>query len=121
MFRQNTENKNNFMFKNFFFRESCPLRDNVEKFGGARGATNDVTVRLIRVACWISNVTRARARTCTRPSRPGTHPHTRTDKYITLIPFPRQKSIRKRASLLRYSTLPVLLRHKLGGGTMSKV
>jgi hypothetical protein len=51
------ENQNTrFMFSNFF-RKWCPLRDNVEKFDGARGATNDVTIRHIRVAHWISKAT----------------------------------------------------------------
>ena len=37
-----------------FFRKSHRLRDNVEKCRGDRGATNDVTIRRIRVACWFS-------------------------------------------------------------------
>ena len=41
----------------FFFRKSHRLWDNVEKYGGARGATNDVTIWRIRVACWISKAT----------------------------------------------------------------
>jgi hypothetical protein len=44
------------------FRKSCHLWDNVERNGGARGATNDVTIWRIRVACWISKAT------CTRSS-----------------------------------------------------
>ena len=31
----------------------------MEKFGGARGATNDVTILRMRVACWVSKATRA--------------------------------------------------------------
>ena len=40
-----------------FFRKSCRLCDNVEKCGGAREATIDVTIRRIRVAYWISKAT----------------------------------------------------------------
>ena len=61
------------MFNNFFFRNSCRLWDNVEKFSGAKWNTNDVTIWRIRVACWISKAT------CTRPSaRARTHTHTNT-------------------------------------------
>ena len=41
-----------FIFSNFF-RKSRRLWDNVQKYDGAWGTTNDVTER-IRVACWIS-------------------------------------------------------------------
>jgi hypothetical protein len=42
-----------FIFNNFFFfRKSCHLWDNVEKYDGVRGATSDVTKWRIRVACW---------------------------------------------------------------------
>jgi hypothetical protein len=52
------ENQNtHFTFSNFFSRKSCRLWDNVEKYGGARGATNDVTTWRIGVACWISKAT----------------------------------------------------------------
>ena len=40
------------------FRKSCRLWDNVEKYGGARGATNDIIIWLIRFAYWISKATR---------------------------------------------------------------
>ena len=72
-----------------FFRKSCRLRDNVEKYGGDRGAANDVTTWRMRNACWISKATHARA--CTRPrARLPTHPPA-THKYIILIAFPRQQ------------------------------
>ena len=50
------ENQNtHFMFNNYFFPESCALLwHNVEKYGGARGATDDVTIWRIRVACWVA-------------------------------------------------------------------
>ena len=41
----------------FFFRKSCRLWDNVEKYDGDRGATNDVTIWRIRFAWWIHKVT----------------------------------------------------------------
>ena len=44
------------MFSNLF-RKSCHLLNNVVKYGGARGATNDVTIWRIRVACWVSKST----------------------------------------------------------------
>ena len=40
-----------------FFRKSRCLWGNVEKYGGAWGATNDVTIWCIHVACWISKAT----------------------------------------------------------------
>ena len=59
-----------FMFRNFFFRESCRLWDNIEKYGGASRATNDFTVWCIWVAWWISKATctnmRAHAHTSER-------------------------------------------------------
>jgi len=35
-----------------FFQKSCPLRDNLEKYGTARQGTNDNTF-----ACWITKAT----------------------------------------------------------------
>jgi hypothetical protein len=45
------------LFSNFFFRKSHRLWNNVEKYSGDRGATNDLTIWRIRVACWISKAT----------------------------------------------------------------
>jgi hypothetical protein len=55
---------------------------NVEKCGGARGATNDVTIWRIHVACWLSKATRARS--CTHPGT-CTHPHTHTNMSYLLL------------------------------------
>ena len=53
-----TEHQNtHFMFNIFFFRKSRLLWYNVEKFGGASGATIDVTIWRIRVVCWKRKVT----------------------------------------------------------------
>jgi hypothetical protein len=61
-----------------FFPENGAVYENVEKCGGAREATNGVTIWRIRVACWISKVTRA-------PARAYTH----RQKYLMLALFPR--------------------------------
>ena len=45
------------MFNIFFFRKSHRLWDDVEKYGGARDATNYVTIWRIRVEYWISKAT----------------------------------------------------------------
>ena len=71
-----------------FFKKSCSLWDNVEKYDGARGATNDVTIWRIRAACWISKATCTHARA---------HMH----KYVIFIAFPRQWS-RTRLSVTLY-------------------
>ena len=42
-----------------FFRKSCRLWDNVEKYSGAREVTDDNRKWSLRLACWISKVTRA--------------------------------------------------------------
>jgi hypothetical protein len=77
------ENQNtHFMLNNFFFRKSCRLWDNVEKYG---------TIWRMRFACWIIKAT-------------GTH-----SEYVILITFTWQKWLRERDSMLRYSKLPVFL------------
>ena len=71
-------------------RNLCRLWDNVEKYGGARGATNHVTMWRIRVAWWISKAIRTPARA-------------HTEINITLIDFSRQQWFRERAAMLRYT------------------
>jgi hypothetical protein len=77
------ENQNtHFVFNNFFFRKSCRLWDNVQKYGTARQATyGNITWRM-RFACWITKAT-------------DTH-----SEYVILIAFPRQQWLRERASML---------------------
>ena len=88
------ENQNtHFMFSDVF-QKSCLLWY-VEKCGGARGATNYVTIWRIRVACWINKATHAQALT-------------HADKYVIFITFSRQPLLRERASMLR-STYTVCL------------
>ena len=86
------ENQNkHFMFNNVF-PENRAVYDTVEKFGGARGAINDVTVWRKRVVWWISKATRT-DRHCHAHVLRHTHGRvlTHTNKYITLIAFPLQQ------------------------------
>jgi hypothetical protein len=77
------ENQNtHFMFNNFF-RKSCRLWDNVEKYGTVRQATDNNIIRCLRFACWITKAT-------------DTH-----SQYVIFIAFPRQQWLRERASVLR--------------------
>jgi hypothetical protein len=50
------ENRNTFMFHNFF-RSSCLLWDNVEKYSTARQTTDDL-IRLLLIARWLTKATR---------------------------------------------------------------
>ena len=45
------------MFITFFFRKSCHLWNNVEKYGRARQATGYNIIWRMRIACWISKAT----------------------------------------------------------------
>ena len=49
--------KTHFMFNNCFFRKSCNLWDNVEKYGTVRQATDDSIIRRMCFACCINKVT----------------------------------------------------------------
>jgi hypothetical protein len=80
------------MFNNFLFQKSCHLWDNVEICGGVRGATNDVTIRCIRFACWI------RKATCT---------HAHTPKFAIFIAVPRQQCFANEPQFLVMRTLRV--------------
>jgi hypothetical protein len=78
------ENQNtHFMFNNFFFRKSCRLWDNVEKYGRVGQATGDNIIRRMRFACWITK---------------ATNTHT---EYVILIAFPRQQWLGEWVSMLR--------------------
>ena len=61
------------MFKNLFRKSRC-LWDNVEKYDGAIGAINDVTIWRMRIACWVGEATSTSMHT---PTRPGTHTYAR--------------------------------------------
>jgi hypothetical protein len=71
----------------FFFLKPCRLWDNIEKCDGAREATEDNIIRLMRFACWVGKATLTRAR---------------TQKYVIIFAFPRQQWFRERGSVLRY-------------------
>ena len=61
-----------------FSRKSWCLWVNVEKYGGTREDTNDVTIWRIRVACWTSKATHAHAHA--HVHAPGhSHAHARTE------------------------------------------
>ena len=64
--------KTHFMFDNFF-RKLCLLWGNVEKYGGAREATDCNMIQRMRFACWMTKVA-----------------HTYSE-YVTRIAFPRQQ------------------------------
>jgi hypothetical protein len=64
-----------------------------DKYRTAGQATGDIITWRMRIACWITKAA-------------GTH-----SEYVMLIDFPRQQWLSERASLLRYGTLPVLLKH----------
>jgi hypothetical protein len=53
------ENQNTHFISITFSRKSCRLWDNVEKYGTARQATDDNTIRRMRMrfACWITTAT----------------------------------------------------------------
>jgi hypothetical protein len=65
-----------------FFRKSCRLLDNVEKYGAARQATGDNTIRGMCFACWITEAT-------------DTH-----SQCVIIIAFPQQHWLRECTSVL---------------------
>jgi hypothetical protein len=82
--------KTHMLYPITFFRKSCRLWDNVEKYDTAGQGTDDNIIRRMRFACWISKAT-------------DTH-----SEYVIHIAIPRQQWLRERASFLR-CTLPVFL------------
>jgi hypothetical protein len=71
-----------------FSRESCRLWDVVKYF--TTGHATDNTIRRIRIACWVTK---------------ATHTHS---EWVIIITFQQQQWLRERASMSRYSRLPVL-------------
>ena len=69
------ENENTHFIYNNFFRKSCCLWDNVEKWRGAWETTNYVTTWRIRVARWINKACTAYA---------PEHPHARTSTHTQI-------------------------------------
>ena len=88
-----------------FFQKLRLLWDNVEKYLH-RGATNDVTIWRIRVACWISKATCTYAHA--HAHAPGYHMHARTHGLVILIAFPRQKWFANAPQCYVILTSPVL-------------
>jgi hypothetical protein len=89
-----------------------PLCDNVDKYGGARGATNDFTKRGIRVTCWINKAICTHAHAHTHASR-RTHAlaseHTHTQLCNTYFFLPQQQRFANAPQCYVTCTLPVLL------------
>jgi hypothetical protein len=82
--------KTRILFSIIFFRKSCRLWNNEEKYGRARQATGDSIVRSMRIACWVIKAT-------------DTH-----SEYVILTAFPRQQWLRERASILSYTCFACL-------------
>ena len=59
-----------------FLRKSCCSWHNVEKYGGAREATDGNRIRHVLCACWISTATRAHAHAHTPTGRARAQTHT---------------------------------------------
>ena len=74
-----------------FFRKSCRLWGNVEKYGKARSATDNNIIQSMRFACWITEATE-------------TH-----FWYIILIAFLLQHLLHDRVSVLRYTYIACLV------------
>jgi hypothetical protein len=103
------ENQNTHFISSSFFLKSCRLWDNVEKYGGARGDTNDVTIWRIRVACLISKATctyahaHAHALGYTHARR-----HARAHTYVIFTAFPQQQWFANASQCYVIRTLSVL-------------
>ena len=68
----------------FSFQKSCPLCDNVGKFGTAGQAIGDNIIRRLRFACEVNKTT-------------DTHL-----EYVMIIAFPGEQCLRESASMLGY-------------------
>ena len=68
-----------------------PFLDNVEKYGGARQVTHGNITQCMRFACWITKATDIHS------------------DYTILIAYPRQKRLRERASMLRYTYVACII------------
>jgi hypothetical protein len=85
--------KTHILFSITFFRKSIHLRDNVEKYGRARHATNKNIIRRMRFACRITKATDTLG--------------------ICNTAFPRQQWFRERAAMLRYTYIACLFVYML--------
>ena len=99
--------KTHILYSINFFRKSCNLWDNVEKYGGPRGATNDVTILHMFLERWISKATQTHAHMrMDIPTCPGIHMYARTGtctrQVCNTYCFSTAATICKCASMLRY-------------------
>jgi hypothetical protein len=86
------ENQNTyFAFSNFFFRKSCRVWDNVERYGRIRQSTDDNIIQRMHFAFWTTKVT-------------DTH-----SECVILVAFPRQQWLGERATMLRYTRIASLV------------
>ena len=85
------ENKNSHFVLNNAFRKLFSLRDNTEKCGRTRHATDDNIIRRMRIACWV-------------PKTTNTH-----SEYLILIAFPLQQWLHERTSTSRYTCIACLV------------
>ena len=86
------ENQNTFYVqKLFFFRKSCLLWDNVQKFCRALKATDDSSIRRMRIACWITKAANTRS------------------EYVIFIAFPLPLWLHVLASVVRYTYIGCLV------------
>jgi hypothetical protein len=76
---------------NKFFPKILPLWDNAEKYGRARQATDDNTIRRMRFEWWITKATDGHS------------------EYVIFIAFPRQQWLSERASMLLYRYIACLV------------
>jgi len=67
----------------FFFRKSCRLWDNIEKYCIVRQTTDDNIIERRRILCWL-------------PTAKNTH-----SEYVIIIDFPLRQWQHERASALR--------------------
>jgi hypothetical protein len=77
-----------------YFKKSCRLRDNVEKYGTARQSTDDNKIQRMRFSWWITKAT-------------DTH-----SEYVILIALPRPQWLRERTLMLRYTYIYSLVIQK---------
>jgi len=61
----------------------------VEKYGTVREATDNIVLRRMHIACWITKAANTHA------------------EYVILIAFPLQQCLHERASVLRYTYSPL--------------
>jgi hypothetical protein len=108
------ENQKHILCSITFFRKSRRLWDNVEKYGWARQATDDVAIWRMRVACWISKTTYTHAHVHAH-ALGHTHAQARTHtRTCNMYFFSTATMIRERASILRYTYNLRLILHTAG-------